>query len=340
MKSLSYTLLSIVLFCLILIYLKGVLVPFVFAVMIYFIVNEVRFYLSKFKILREGFPFWLQNTLAFLVILGFISFLVWFVSNDLDRLSEKWPFYEYSIKKLGGRLSSVLNIDIVASWNDFLHTFKITNVLQGVVGFMSSLLGNIFLVLLYVLFILAENGVTRQKIQKMFTQKEDRDRVNSILSKVNRSISRYITLKTIVSLITGVLSYSVLMVMGIDFAALWAVIIFALNYIPTIGSLIATIFPALMALVQFSALKPFLMVLFFIGLIQVVVGNFIEPKIMGNSLNISPLVVLLSLALGGLLWGVEGMVLCVPIAVIVIITLSHFEPTKKIAILLSEKGDI
>ena len=125
-----------------------------------------------------------------------------------------------------------------------------------------------------------------------------------------------------------------------DAPEFWAFLIFILNFIPTIGSLIATIFPAVFCLFQFGTFLPSLLVLGIVGTIQVIVGNLLEPKIMGSSMNISPLVTILSLSIWGALWGIIGMILSVPIMVVMIIIFSQFEKTKPLAIMLSEKGEI
>lgn len=124
------------------------------------------------------------------------------------------------------------------------------------------------------------------------------------------------------------------------FAFFWAFLIFLLNFIPNIGSLIATLFPALIAGLQFGDLEQPLLVLVSVGAIQLLVGNFLEPRLMGDSLNISSLVVILGLAFGGDLWGIVGMFLSVPIMVMIVIILSQFQSTRGVAILLSDKGDV
>ncbi|MBT3423732.1 MAG: AI-2E family transporter, partial [Bacteroidetes bacterium] len=109
---------------------------------------------------------------------------------------------------------------------------------------------------------------------------------------------------------------------------------------PTIGSLIATLFPSIIALVQFSSFSHFFLVLALIGAVQILVGNLLEPRIMGQTLNISPLVVIISLTFWGAIWGVLGMLLSVPIMVMLIIIFAQFENTKSIAVLLSAKGNV
>ena len=174
----------------------------------------------------------------------------------------------------------------------------------------------------------------------MYPDTKKFNQVNELINKIDHSIGSYIALKTVVSLLTGFLSYFVLLFIGIDAPLFWAFLIFVLNFIPTIGSLIATLFPAVFALLQFGEFTPGILVLAIVGAIQLIVGNLIEPRVMGNTLNISPLVVFLTLSLWGVMWGVTGMLLSVPITVILIIIMSEFPSTQPIAILLSQKGNL
>ncbi len=164
--------------------------------------------------------------------------------------------------------------------------------------------------------------------------------MHTLVKKIDHSIGNYIALKTVTSLLTGFMSYFALLFIGIDAPFFWAFLIFILNFIPTIGSLIATVFPAIFAILQFGEFTQGFLVLAVVGVIQLVVGNFIEPKLMGNTLNISPLVVFLTLAVWGVMWGITGMLLSVPITVILIIIMSEFPETRPIAILLSQRGEL
>ena len=127
---------------------------------------------------------------------------------------------------------------------------------------------------------------------------------------------------------------------GIDSPLLWAFVIFILNFIPVIGAFLVALLPSTFAILQFGEINLPLILFFTLGTIQTVIGNVIEPKLMGDSLNISPLVALFSLAFWGAIWGILGMVVSVPITVILIILLAHFPKTKSIAIFLSHHGKI
>jgi predicted PurR-regulated permease PerM len=126
----------------------------------------------------------------------------------------------------------------------------------------------------------------------------------------------------------------------VDFAAVWGLLIFLLNFIPTVGSIVATIFPALIALAQSDGYTLFFLVLLGIGALQICIGNILEPRLMGSSFNLSPVVILLNLALWNAIWGIPGMFLCVPFLIIVAIVLSHFPQTRPVAIMLSSDGNL
>jgi predicted PurR-regulated permease PerM len=174
----------------------------------------------------------------------------------------------------------------------------------------------------------------------MYPDEKKYNSVNQLVSKIDRSISNYIALKTLVSLLTGFFSYFVLIAIGVDAPLFWSFLIFILNFIPTIGSLIATLFPAIFSVLQFGEFTPGILVLAIVGAVQLIMGNIVEPRLMGSSLNISPLVVFLALVMWGVIWGIPGMLLSVPITVILIIIMSEFPGTRPLAVLLSQRGEI
>jgi hypothetical protein len=159
-----------------------------------------------------------------------------------------------------------------------------------------------------------------------------------ILDRIGAEIQTYVWLKTLISAATAAACYVVMKVAGLDLAEFWALLIFALNFIPYIGSWLGVIFPAFLALVQFESPASILMIVVGLTLIQFTGGSIVEPRLMGTGLNVSPVFMLLSLALWGAIWGVIGMLLAVPIMVVFMIVCSHVSATRPIAILLSADG--
>ena len=209
-------------------------------------------------------------------------------------------------------------------------------VLAGV----TSAAKGIALVLLYVLFFLVEQNSFPRKLEALGLDMRRSTKFTRVLAEINTAMRTYLGVKTFTSIATAVLSFVVFYVIGLDYALFWAFLIFLFNFVPTIGSITATALPALLALVQFDTLTPFLVVVLGVTAVQILVGNIVEPRLMGSSLNISPLVVVLTLILWSMLWGIVGMLLSVPITVAIIIICAQFPETRPIAILLSRNGDV
>src|SRR5690606_31093580 len=142
------------------------------------------------------------------------------------------------------------------------------------------------------------------------------------------------------SLLTGLVSYGILLAFGVDFPILWAFLIFLLNFIPYVGSVGATLLPAAFSVLQFQSFVVPLWILIIIASVQIVVGNIVEPRVMGRTLNLSPLGTLLALAFWGLLWGILGMIISVPVTSILVIIASHIPTMRFLAIWLSETGNL
>ncbi|MEO0809204.1 MAG: AI-2E family transporter, partial [Pseudomonadota bacterium] len=148
-------------------------------------------------------------------------------------------------------------------------------------------------------------------------------------------VRQYLFVKTVISLITAATSYAILRYLGLDFAETWALIIFFLNYIPSIGSALGVVFPALLALVQFDTITPFFVLAIGLTALQFSIGNILEPALMGRSLNLSPFVIIVSLAFWSTIWGVAGAFLAVPITAVIVILCREIKGCEWVAVLLS-----
>jgi AI-2 transport protein TqsA len=258
----------------------------------------------------------------------------------MGNLLEGIEIYEANLDATLLEINELVGMDVTSQLYTYVKELDMATLAGDMIDYVTFIVGDAFLILLYVLFLLIEESIFPYKLNILYPSEKQQKKTVKLFQKMDHSISRYLTLKTIVSLLTGVLSYVALLLLGIDAPIFWAILIFVLNYIPTIGSLIATLFPACFAVLQYGQLAPFIYVLVIVGIIQVVVGNIIEPKLMGNSLNISSLVVILSLTIWGAIWGVMGMILSVPITVMMIVVFEEIPGLKFVAVMLSEKGQL
>jgi len=321
-----------------LIYFSSLLQPFVVALIIWFLIFELKRLIGKIKIRGKILHNGIRTLMSICIIFMAFYFIGNLIVSNLEQIIDRLPQYELKqdriVKEIEGYIKRK---ELTSRVNNWLNSIELRPILSGLVNSISAALSNIFIILIYIVFLLLEESSFSKKL-KILTK--SRKGIDKLFAKVNKAISDYISLKTVISLLTGVLSYIVLFILGVDFPVLWAFLIFIFNFIPYVGSLIATVIPALFAVVQFGSLFEFLWVLIGVEAVQILVGNYVEPKVLGRSLNLSPLVVLITLAFWGSIWGILGMVLSVPIMSIITLILAQFPETRSIAIMLSENGNI
>jgi predicted PurR-regulated permease PerM len=221
-----------------------------------------------------------------------------------------------------------LNTDLIRQHLDPAMAMSMTTNLLGGLG---GVLSNLFLILLTVVFMLFEAESMPRRVHVALA---DPDMKLNHIDRFIKSVNSYLAIKTLVSLGTGLTIGVWLWILGVDHFLLWAVLAFLLNYIPNIGSILAAIPAVLMAFVQFGFGTAGLVGLGFI-LVNTVMGNVIEPRMMGRGLGLSTLVVFLSLIFWGWLLGSVGMLLSVPLTMIVKIALETRSETNWLAVLLS-----
>jgi len=220
-------------------------------------------------------------------------------------------------------------------WSEHIDLRGIGSLLLATLGPFLSFVSKLFLVFFFLMFILAGRGRTKEKLKRALPP-ERNERVLDIIHNIDTQIQKYLIIKTFVSLITGALVTAVLLGFGVDFAITFGFFTFILNFIPSIGSVLATFFPVTIALLQFDSIWPAVWIFVLLTLIQQIMGNVIEPRIMGEGLGLSPLVVLFFLFFWGWLWGLPGMVLAVPVAAIVKIICANIPELEPVSILMSK----
>ncbi len=334
-----FLILAIIIFCLT--YFSDFLQPVVIAIMIWYCVYELKRALAKLKIKERSLPSWLLTPIAFLIISLICVGVYEIITHNLQLIIQRFPMYVGNFKAMIADLNTVPGFeDVQERFLNWVSELNVQAILSGFLNGLTNTAGNIFIIIIYVAFLLVEEKFFYKKINLLVPDEQRRLVFDRIMSQITRSIRKYISVKTQMSILTGVLSYVLLLVFDVDFPVLWAFLIFLLNYIPYIGSFFATFFPAAFAMFQFQSVLMLIWVFAAIQGVQLLVGNVLEPKVMGRSLNLSPLGVLLALTFWGVIWGILGMVLSVPITSVMVIIFSRFPSTKFIAIWLSETGEL
>jgi len=308
---------------------SSLLVPFFLAVFIAVICTPPLFWLQG-----KGVPKVLSLLIVLVAILAVGSLLGVLVGTSLNNFLHSLPQYQ---ERLSTHMGVVIDwfhekgVNIPeAEVRESLHPGSVMRLAGMLLSTLSSVLTNAFLILLTIVFILLEAADFPRKVEAALKNPE---RSLATIEKFRRSANRYVVIKTLISVVTG-LSISVwLLILGVDYPVLWGTLAFLLNYVPNIGSILAAVPATLLAFVQLGAGSALLTVLGFMA-VSNILGNIVEPKLMGKGLGLSTLVVFLSLVFWGWVLGPLGMILSVPLTSLVKIALESNEDTRGLAIML------
>ncbi len=322
-----------------LIYLKGFFKPLIFSIVIWFLIRQLRNTIEKVKNYGIWCPRIFANTVSFVIVVLAIYFISLMLVVNIEAFVRDFDQYSANINNTLQEIEAVTGFDVLNPSTTFQGEAT-QKLLTSMAGSLSTFVGKFALVAIYVIFMMLESPHTSRKMDILLNQYSDNQSFSTVSSQIDALFKNYVAIKIFTSFLTGILSFIVLILIGVQLAAFWAFLIFLLNFIPSVGSLIATAFPSLFYVLQSGSVSGFFYVLAGVGLIQVFVGNFIEPKIMGDKLNLSPLAVIISLVFWGLIWGVIGMLLSVPLLAMQMIVFSQFKETRPIAVILSRTGHI
>lgn len=318
---------------------RELVAPFALAIFIWLIIDAFARWMDG---LSPKFPYWLALTIAvFTVVCLMVGFIFVIVDTvgDVVKDSDKYEarlteIFSYIADKTGQENMSFSTLD---------ENFKITEKISGGLGTFAStvqgVLSEFFLIALYVVFLFAAQSSFPKKMDDLFPNLDRRIQAARVGERIRSSIEKYLSVQTIISLMQTVVSYVGMTALGLDNALFWALVIFVLNYIPIVGGLAAVALPCLFAIVQFDSPARIAALAGILFGAQFVIGNTIQPKMMGDSMNLSALVVILALSVWGALWGGVGAFLSAPLTVIIMIILAQFPTTRWIAVLLSADGN-
>jgi len=307
-----------------LIYTRAVMVPFVLALLFSYLVAPIVDLMERrFKVPRGG-----SILIALLLVLGIMTLLVMLITVSARGLADSAPIYRERLESMAAGFVSVLDrFHIDLGQDAILEGVKqlpVFSVVRSTAGGVVSFLTNGFLVFVFTIFLLAGRTPNEERV--------------GMRREIDAKIRRYLITKVTTSAVTGILVGSILGILGLDLAFVFGVLAFFLNFIPNVGSIIAVLLPLPLAIVQFDSWLSVALVAALPGAVQMTVGNVIEPKLMGEGLELHPVSILLALVFWGLIWGVVGMLLATPITAVLGIVLGRFETTRPIANLMAGRS--
>ncbi|HWA36176.1 MAG TPA: AI-2E family transporter [Cyclobacteriaceae bacterium] len=324
-----------------LIFFKDLLKPLALGVLVWYMIKAFNGLIEKIKFRGRPLNAWIRRAIALLTIIALIQGSVQLLVANINEIISNYATYQATLNSMITSIGETFGINnFSAQAQEWIGGLNIEGFLKEMLTSTSTLIGNIFLVVIYAIFMVLEENSFVQKMSMVFNSPGQAERMQYIMIQIYHSTNKYMMVKAFVSALTAILGYIVMIIVGVDFAFLWALLIFALNFIPYVGSVISTLLPAIFSILQFGHFLPFIWIFGSIMIIHTVIGNYVEPKVMGKSLNLSPLVVVVALSFWGSVWGLLGMLLSVLFTSIMLITFAQFPSTRPIAIMLTENGDI
>jgi AI-2 transport protein TqsA len=321
-----------------------ILAPFALAIFIWLVMEGFARAIHK---PFPNIPSWAAHLFAMAVVAIAIVIFIGVLRGAVVEFASKSDQYELRINQLIVQVYTMLGLQDAPRLSSLIFSDASVRFVEPALASVQGLAGDMVLIMIYVAFLYVTSASFSRKLDRVFASPLDRERARLVGADIRRTMEQYLWVQTALSIITTALTYATLLAMGLDNALFWAFVIFVLNYIPTIGSIVAGILPALFAIVQseWPAWMPndpmICAAIVFLGISvwQFLIGNFVSPRMTSNSLNLSALVVLLSLAVWGALWGLPGMFLSAPLTVLIMIVLAQIPGARWIAVLMSADGN-
>lgn len=322
---------------------KPVLLPIIAALISVYVLSTAATSMERLPVLGR-LPGWMRRSLVLIAFTAGVILLFLLVINNLAQVSAALVRYEANLDALTTRFASLAGIEDEPTWENLRRvTFDQIDFGAWVAPALASLRGFgtlLFLTVLYAAFFMAERGVLARKLVMALGDEVSGQRTLSLLRTINERIGSYLSVKTVINVILGALSFLIMLGLGLEFALFWAVFIAFLNYIPYIGSMVGVLFPTFLSLAQFGTLAMAGITLAALTAVQIFVAGYLEPRMMGRAFNLSPFAVLLALAIWSTLWGLPGAVLAVPMTASLVLVLAAFPVTRPAAVMLSSSGRV
>jgi AI-2 transport protein TqsA len=317
---------------------RFLLISLATAIIIFSLMSDAIAAIGRARLGPLHVPTWLASIVALVLVSGLLLTLSAVILSQINTVLLTTLTYADQSQRAIAELFGWMGEDVESAVLTTMRSIDIPAYLRTIAGQAGSLLAATILIILFVGFLFAERIWFATKLEALAGDAENAARIRRIISTIIHRVNRYLLVKTAVSAVTGLMVYGVALLFGLDLAFALGVLTFILNFIPNVGSIVATILVALVAYVQVGDIATALGVFAFTGVIQFVNGNIIDPMLMGRALQLSSFGIIISLAFWGAVWGVPGMFLSVPIMVGIMIICSEIPSLRPLAILLSRDG--
>lgn len=314
---------------------REILAPFALAIFLWLVIDG---FADLIQSLHRIIPRWLGLTVALITATLSIVVLGIVVANTADGLVSNGAAYKARLNGLVADVYTVFHASAPPTIDQLISRVNPGQFISSLALSLQNLTSNFLFVAVYVGFLFGAQRSFPAKLAGMFPDPDDLLRANRIAGSMREAIEKYLWVQTLTGIFSAVAAYIILLITGVDNPLFWAFLIFLMNYVPTIGPFVATLLPSLFALVQFETYWQALTVFAGIGVIHFIIGTFVQPRMQGDSMNLSTIVVILTLSMWGMIWGLPGMFLSAPLTVMLMIILAQFPSTRWIAILLSHDG--
>lgn len=305
-------------------------IPFSLALLLSFIIHSLAKFFQAYKV-----PSFISYVLSLWVILFIIYIIGQIITTNINKLILESQNYEDKLVWILANLDARFHFDPQTLISQFVQSVDLPSIASYIASIITSIVKNAGIIFFFTLFIILESASFTKKLELITGWKKSQFFL--VFEQIKSDVKLFFWVKTLVSLFWAGVSMCIMFLFHIEFLLFWTFLIFILNFIPTFGSIIAVLLPVTFYLVQSESFPLTILMLLLLWGAQGVSWNFIEMKLMGDRLNLSPLVILISLIFWGTLWGPIGMLLCIPIMVMINIVLAHIEITRPIAVFLSEK---
>ncbi len=317
---------------------RFVLTSLAAAIILFSLTSDVINFIARQRIGRFRIPNTLASIVALVLISAALLALTSILLAQVNTVLVTTLSYTERAPSAVASLFSWLGEDSEMAVLNALRSINVSSYLRTAAGQASSIIQATVLIILFVGFLFAERIWFQTKLQNLVADAERAERVGKIIQSIIHRVNYYLLVKTVISAITGVLIYLLAAAFQLELATSLGIITFVLNFIPNVGSIVATALIALVAHVQIGDPAITFAIFFVTSVIQFINGSVVEPMLMGRALRLSSFGIILSLAFWGAVWGVPGMFLSVPIMVMLLVVCSHVPKLRPIAILLSREG--